>query len=328
MDPGNWATSLAGGSKYGYGLLTVALLSNIIAILLQALSSRHREASGPDVVLHLGGHRIRRARVHPDRAECQAFVPERRVEHGREVQRRLPEAPAGERVGGSARKPVDDRLVVYRSLGVDVRNQVGGAPESSGRRASAREVGARRDPAPNEDLDLVAVRLVGDLHVARATAWDLRRAVVPQPRVVVELEGQERRTSRVGTTETEVQERVTPRLIDSRPDVQDVALGRLQPVRLRGQISALGFVLLASPGEGRVIVVGVRAVHDRSPGTHALPVDQARPSSWSPSAPWNELPGSAADDGRSGVPAADEAAVPAIASTLARAIAARPARTE
>jgi manganese transport protein len=37
MDPGNWATSLAGGSKFGYALLVVALLSNIMAILLQAV---------------------------------------------------------------------------------------------------------------------------------------------------------------------------------------------------------------------------------------------------------------------------------------------------
>ncbi|MEO6782635.1 MAG: divalent metal cation transporter, partial [Bradyrhizobium sp.] len=34
MDPGNWATSLAGGSRFGYALLTVALLSNIMAIVL------------------------------------------------------------------------------------------------------------------------------------------------------------------------------------------------------------------------------------------------------------------------------------------------------
>ena len=40
MDPGNWATSLAGGSKFGYTLLTVALLSNLMAILLQALCAR------------------------------------------------------------------------------------------------------------------------------------------------------------------------------------------------------------------------------------------------------------------------------------------------
>ena len=32
MDPGNWATSLAGGSKFGYALLFIALLSNIMAI--------------------------------------------------------------------------------------------------------------------------------------------------------------------------------------------------------------------------------------------------------------------------------------------------------
>src|SRR3954470_23242672 len=40
MDPGNWATSLAGGSKFGYALLTIALLSNMMAILLQALCAR------------------------------------------------------------------------------------------------------------------------------------------------------------------------------------------------------------------------------------------------------------------------------------------------
>ncbi|MGZ5854697.1 MAG: Nramp family divalent metal transporter [Xanthobacteraceae bacterium] len=40
MDPGNWATSLAGGSKFGYALLTVALMSNIMAIVLQALCAR------------------------------------------------------------------------------------------------------------------------------------------------------------------------------------------------------------------------------------------------------------------------------------------------
>ncbi|QIB35372.1 Nramp family divalent metal transporter [Ancylobacter pratisalsi] len=49
MDPGNWATSLAGGSRFGYSLLTVALLSNMIAILLQALCSRLGVASGRDL---------------------------------------------------------------------------------------------------------------------------------------------------------------------------------------------------------------------------------------------------------------------------------------
>ena len=47
MDPGNWATSLAGGSKFGYALLTVALLSNLMAILLQALCARLGIGAGP-----------------------------------------------------------------------------------------------------------------------------------------------------------------------------------------------------------------------------------------------------------------------------------------
>jgi manganese transport protein len=49
MDPGNWATSLAGGSKYGYALLSVALISNIMAIVLQALCARLAVATGRDL---------------------------------------------------------------------------------------------------------------------------------------------------------------------------------------------------------------------------------------------------------------------------------------
>src|SRR2546425_10067752 len=40
MDPGNWATDLAGGSGFGYTLLSIILLSNLMAILLQALCAR------------------------------------------------------------------------------------------------------------------------------------------------------------------------------------------------------------------------------------------------------------------------------------------------
>src|SRR5437762_12617511 len=49
MDPGNWATSLAGGSKFGYALLTVALVSNLMAILLQALCARLGIGAGRDL---------------------------------------------------------------------------------------------------------------------------------------------------------------------------------------------------------------------------------------------------------------------------------------
>ena len=40
MDPGNWATDIAGGSKFGYALVWVLLMSNLMAILLQSLSAR------------------------------------------------------------------------------------------------------------------------------------------------------------------------------------------------------------------------------------------------------------------------------------------------
>jgi manganese transport protein len=49
MDPGNWATDLAGGARYGYTLLSVILLSNLMAILLQALAVRLGIGSGRDL---------------------------------------------------------------------------------------------------------------------------------------------------------------------------------------------------------------------------------------------------------------------------------------
>ena len=49
MDPGNWATDLAGGARFGYALLSVIILSNLMAILLQALAARLGIASGRDL---------------------------------------------------------------------------------------------------------------------------------------------------------------------------------------------------------------------------------------------------------------------------------------
>ena len=49
MDPGNWATDLAGGSKYGYTLIWVLLMSNIMALLLQSLESRLGIVRGRDL---------------------------------------------------------------------------------------------------------------------------------------------------------------------------------------------------------------------------------------------------------------------------------------
>ncbi len=49
MDPGNWATDLAGGSQFGYTLLSVIMISNLMAILLQTLSVRLGVATGRDL---------------------------------------------------------------------------------------------------------------------------------------------------------------------------------------------------------------------------------------------------------------------------------------
>ena len=49
MDPGNWATNIAGGSRFGYTLLSVILLSNLMAVLLQGLASKLGIVTGRDL---------------------------------------------------------------------------------------------------------------------------------------------------------------------------------------------------------------------------------------------------------------------------------------
>jgi manganese transport protein len=49
MDPGNWATDLAGGSRFGYSLLSIVLLSNVMAVLLQGLASKLGIVTGRDL---------------------------------------------------------------------------------------------------------------------------------------------------------------------------------------------------------------------------------------------------------------------------------------
>ncbi len=56
MDPGNWATDLAGGSAFGYTLLSVILLSNLMAIVLQALSAKLGIVTGLDLAQACRAH--------------------------------------------------------------------------------------------------------------------------------------------------------------------------------------------------------------------------------------------------------------------------------
>jgi manganese transport protein len=59
MDPGNWATDLAGGARFGYTLLSVILLSNLMAILLQALALKLGIATGRDLAQACRDHYAR-----------------------------------------------------------------------------------------------------------------------------------------------------------------------------------------------------------------------------------------------------------------------------
>src|ERR1700730_11887841 len=60
MDPGNWATDIGGGSKFGYTLLSVVLISNLMAVILQPLSAKLGIASGRDLAQACREHYSRR----------------------------------------------------------------------------------------------------------------------------------------------------------------------------------------------------------------------------------------------------------------------------
>src|SRR6202166_1693242 len=63
MDPGNWATDLGGGSRFGYTLLSVVLLSSLLAMFLQALSAKLGIATGRDLAQACREHYNPRLRV-------------------------------------------------------------------------------------------------------------------------------------------------------------------------------------------------------------------------------------------------------------------------
>lgn len=63
MDPGNWATDIGGGSKFGYTLLSVVLISNLMAMFLQALSAKLGIATGRDLAQACREHYSPRAGI-------------------------------------------------------------------------------------------------------------------------------------------------------------------------------------------------------------------------------------------------------------------------
>src|SRR5579862_2117539 len=63
MDPGNWATDLGGGSRFGYTLLSAVLISSLMAIFLQALSAKLGIATGRDLAQACRDHYSRRTTI-------------------------------------------------------------------------------------------------------------------------------------------------------------------------------------------------------------------------------------------------------------------------
>src|SRR5271170_3723556 len=63
MDPGNWATDIGGGSKFGYTLLSVILISNLMAMCLQGLSAKLGIATGRDLAQACREHYSRRTSI-------------------------------------------------------------------------------------------------------------------------------------------------------------------------------------------------------------------------------------------------------------------------
>ena len=63
MDPGNWATDIAGGSKFGYTLLSAVLISSLMAVFLQALAAKFGVATGRDLAQACRDHYSRRTAI-------------------------------------------------------------------------------------------------------------------------------------------------------------------------------------------------------------------------------------------------------------------------
>ena len=127
MDPGNWATSLAGGSKFGYTLLFVALLSNIMAIILQALCARLAIATGRDLAQACRDafpRPVALAAVGAGRDRDLRHRPRRGDRHGDRAQPAL-------RHSARARRPHHRARRVPDPLPAEARASAGSRPSSS-----------------------------------------------------------------------------------------------------------------------------------------------------------------------------------------------------
>ena len=97
MDPGNWATDISGGSKFGYTLLFVIALSNVMAIVLQALAVRLGIATDRDLAQACRAHYSKPVNIAlwaRLRGRDHRLRPRRSDRHGNRAQSLVPH-PAG-----------------------------------------------------------------------------------------------------------------------------------------------------------------------------------------------------------------------------------------
>ena len=136
----------------------------------------------------------------------------------------------------------------------------------------------RRDPALDDDVDVVVVLdLVGDDQVAGRAALDVvAGGVLPEARVLVELEREEDVAARVLAVEGQVEEGVAGGLVDVVPGVEEVRLGRRDAVRVEVEVPVQRVVLVGAGVERRVQRVRVGGVHEAREAGQVLPVDVRR----------------------------------------------------
>ena len=176
MDPGNWATDLAGGARYGYTLLSVIMISNLMAILLQALSARLGIASGRDLaqacrdsysrpatLVALGPVRDRDRGVRPGRSDRRGDRAESAVRPAADLGRLPHRARRADRA-----VPAAEGLPLRRSAGrradrADRRLVCASSCGWRGRICAAVAAGfiPRTEILPNPDMLYIAIGILG-----------------------------------------------------------------------------------------------------------------------------------------------------------------------
>ena len=176
MDPGNWATSLAGGSRFGYTLLFAALVSSLMAIVLQSLCARLAVASGRDLaqacrdsypraglLRALGARRARHLRHRPCRSDRHGDRPQSAPRHPARDRRRHHRARRVPRA-----LPAEQGLSLDRGVHHHAACRDRGLLRRADRARAARILGgARRLRARSADRDQPGHALPGARHPRR-----------------------------------------------------------------------------------------------------------------------------------------------------------------